>query len=231
MDLVEVLHQAFLGELEKMGTAQQLLSISKHRRGIRPLRVATWLRKEKNGTMWKHASAGFTQTLVDLCRLGALGKVATELTEATRGRIKEKNFALSASESSTGEPAYPIHDKTHAQNALARVKQHGSPAERHEVYRDIARKYPELATRTKTAGIAEHLRRYEHPYELAGLAALASIGADRIQAAARAEQDATEEQIEAKQLLGGTGHAVVDTAGLGLLAAPLVAKRLVTKRW
>jgi len=64
-------------------------------------------------------------------------KMAKELTESGREHISEKNFAL------PGE-RYPIHDRAHAQNALARVSQHGTPAERAAVRKKVYAKYPEL---------------------------------------------------------------------------------------
>jgi hypothetical protein len=75
-----------------------------------------------------------------------VAKTSSDLTEAVRARIKPKNFALSAKQSDTGKPAYPIEDRRHAANALARVKQHGDSGERAEVYRDVAKKYPEMAS-------------------------------------------------------------------------------------
>lgn len=79
--------------------------------------------------------------------------------------------------------------------------------------------------------IGEHLHKYEDPYEVAGLGVLGGIGADRLQAHARAGAGAPEEAIEHKQLMGETGHAAADTLGLGILAAPLVAKRAITGKW
>jgi len=79
--------------------------------------------------------------------------------------------------------------------------------------------------------IGEHLHKYEDPYEVGGLGVLGAIGADRLQAHARAGVGAPEEAIEHKQLLGESGHAALDTAGLGILAAPLVAKRAITGKW
>lgn len=43
-----------------------------------------------------------------------------------------------------GADAYPIHDKAHAANALARVEQHGTPAEKKKVRAAVKRKYPGL---------------------------------------------------------------------------------------
>lgn len=77
--------------------------------------------------------------------------------------------------------------------------------------------------------LARHFHHYEDPYELAGLGILGGIGADRIQAHLRAGSGASEKDIEKKQLLGETGHAVADTAGLGVLALPTVSKMLLKK--
>lgn len=79
--------------------------------------------------------------------------------------------------------------------------------------------------------IGEHLHKYEDPYEVGGLGVLGGIGADRLQAHARAGAGATEDQIEHKQLMGESGHAAADTLGLGILAAPLIAKRAITGKW
>lgn len=64
-------------------------------------------------------------------------KRASELTAASRDKIKEKNFALPGDR-------YPIHDIAHARNALARVSQHGTPEERETVRKKVYAKYPEL---------------------------------------------------------------------------------------
>lgn len=79
--------------------------------------------------------------------------------------------------------------------------------------------------------IAGHLHKYEDPYEVGGLGVLGGIGLDRLQAHARAGRGASEHDIEKKQLLGETGHAAADTVGLGILAAPLLAKRHITGKW
>ena len=62
-------------------------------------------------------------------------KLSRVLTALGRKRIKEKNFALPGGR-------YPIHDRSHARNALARVAQHGTPAEKAKVRAAVARKYP-----------------------------------------------------------------------------------------
>ena len=58
------------------------------------------------------------------------------LTSKGRNRIKASNFAL------PGKRKYPIHDRAHARNALARVAQHGTPAEKAAVRRKVRAKYP-----------------------------------------------------------------------------------------
>ena len=60
-----------------------------------------------------------------------------KLTTKGRKRIKAGNFALAGRR-------YPIHDISHARNALARVAQHGSSAEKKKVRAAVYRKYPSL---------------------------------------------------------------------------------------
>jgi hypothetical protein len=60
------------------------------------------------------------------------------LTAKGRKHIKKSNFALPGGR-------YPIHDISHARNALARVAQHGSPDEQKKVKAAVHRKYPSLA--------------------------------------------------------------------------------------
>ena len=59
------------------------------------------------------------------------------LTAAQRHKLPAKDFAL------PGE-RYPIEDKNHARNALARVSQHGSSEEKARVRAAVHRKYPEI---------------------------------------------------------------------------------------
>jgi hypothetical protein len=82
-------------------------------------------------------------------------KVAKELTEAARDKIPTKNFALSAKQSDTGKPAYPIEDRRHAANALSRVGQFGDAKEKSEVYKDVARKYPDLARHSDVSAVRD----------------------------------------------------------------------------
>ena len=56
-----------------------------------------------------------------------------------RKKLSKKSFAL------PGKRKYPIPDKAHARNALARVAQHGSPAEKKKVKAAVKKRYPSLA--------------------------------------------------------------------------------------
>lgn len=58
-----------------------------------------------------------------------------KLTTGQRNKMPKKDFALAGGR-------YPIEDKSHARNALARVSQHGTPAEKAEVREKVHRKYP-----------------------------------------------------------------------------------------
>jgi len=58
-----------------------------------------------------------------------------KLTAKARNAISGKNFALPGRR-------YPIEDASHARNALARVSQHGTPAEKAEVRSKVHEKYP-----------------------------------------------------------------------------------------
>ena len=55
-----------------------------------------------------------------------------------RKKLSKKSFAL------PGKRKYPIPDKAHARNALARVAQHGSPAEQKKVRAAVKKRYPSL---------------------------------------------------------------------------------------
>lgn len=64
-----------------------------------------------------------------------------ELTTKARKRLPKGDFAL-------GGRRYPIEDKAHARNALARVAQHGTPAEKKTVRAAVRRKYPGIGKDT-----------------------------------------------------------------------------------
>jgi hypothetical protein len=61
-----------------------------------------------------------------------------------------KAFAIPAASpvGGKGKAKYPIPDVSHARNAISRVRQHGSPAERRMVFAAVRRKFPALAKRS-----------------------------------------------------------------------------------
>lgn len=61
-----------------------------------------------------------------------------KLTTKARKRLKTSSFA------EPGRRAYPIPDKSHARNALARVSQHGTAAEKKKVRAAVHRKFPSI---------------------------------------------------------------------------------------
>lgn len=60
------------------------------------------------------------------------------LTAKQRKRMSTSTFAIPESRS------YPIPDESHARNALARVAQHGTPAEKKRVRAAVKRKFPNI---------------------------------------------------------------------------------------
>lgn len=68
-----------------------------------------------------------------------------KLTAKARKAIPGGSFALPGRR-------YPIEDASHARNALARVSQHGTPAEKAKVRAAVHRKYPGIGK----AGGANH---------------------------------------------------------------------------
>ena len=58
-----------------------------------------------------------------------------KLTTKKRKAIPTKNFA-------GPDRSYPIHDPSHARNALSRVAEHGTPALKAQVRAKVRRKYP-----------------------------------------------------------------------------------------
>lgn len=64
-----------------------------------------------------------------------------KLSYGERKTMPKKDFALPGKRHG-GKGGYPIEDKAHARNALARVAQHGTPAEKQEVRAKVHAKYP-----------------------------------------------------------------------------------------
>jgi len=70
---------------------------------------------------------------------GAYNKMAL----LPRKKLKKGSFAL------PGKRKYPIPDKAHARNALARVAQHGTPAEQKKVKAAVKKRYPGIGKKSK----------------------------------------------------------------------------------
>ena len=64
-------------------------------------------------------------------------KLANVLNAKARKQISDENFALPGRK-------YPIENKAHARNALARVAQFGSPEEQSQVRAAVHKKYPAM---------------------------------------------------------------------------------------
>jgi len=70
------------------------------------------------------------------------------LTAKERQRMPKGDFALPGrgeGKKGAGAGSYPIPNKSHARNALARVSQHGTPAEKATVKRKVEAKFPGIA--------------------------------------------------------------------------------------
>lgn len=78
-----------------------------------------------------------------------------KLTTKERKKIPAGSFALPGRR-------YPIEDKAHARNALARVAQHGTPAEKAKVRAAVDRKFPAIG-KDKGHKAGHHGRAGEHP--------------------------------------------------------------------
>lgn len=62
-----------------------------------------------------------------------------------RGQIPQHDFALPGRR-------YPIHDENHARNALARVSQNGTSAEKKRVREAVQKKYPQMGAKKMACG-------------------------------------------------------------------------------
>jgi hypothetical protein len=66
-----------------------------------------------------------------------------DLSTKQRKKLSKKDFAL------PGKRKYPIPDKAHARNALARVAQYGTPAEQKKVKTAVKRRFPSFRKNSK----------------------------------------------------------------------------------
>jgi hypothetical protein len=64
--------------------------------------------------------------------------MASELSTKDRKKLRKKSFAL------PGKRKYPIPDKSHARNALARVAQNGTATEQKKVKAAVKKRFPSL---------------------------------------------------------------------------------------
>lgn len=58
-----------------------------------------------------------------------------KLSTASRKKLPAADFAVAGRK-------YPVNDASHARNALARVAQHGSPAQKKAVESKVNKKFP-----------------------------------------------------------------------------------------
>jgi len=61
-----------------------------------------------------------------------------KLTTQARNKLKPKQFVF------PDDRRYPIHDRSHAANALARVSQFGTSDEKNKVRKVVCERYPDL---------------------------------------------------------------------------------------
>jgi hypothetical protein len=59
-------------------------------------------------------------------------------------RAKRRNTLPDSEFAIPEERKYPIHDRAHGANALARVAQHGTPEERRKVKAAVCKRYPDF---------------------------------------------------------------------------------------
>lgn len=64
-----------------------------------------------------------------------------KLTSKKRSALPTSDFA------EPGSRSYPIHDESHARNALSRVSQYGTSSEKAQVRAAVHRKFPGISHR------------------------------------------------------------------------------------
>lgn len=75
------------------------------------------------------------------------------LTSSERKRLPTQDFALPGKREG-GKGGYPIPDKAHARNALSRVSQFGSSAEKAKVRAKVHRKFPSIGRKSGSGPFA-----------------------------------------------------------------------------
>ncbi len=74
--------------------------------------------------------------------MGGVELIMAILTTKKRKKLKTTRFA------EPDKRAYPIEDKAHARNALARVAQNGTPAQKKKVRAAVHKKFPSIKLQT-----------------------------------------------------------------------------------
>ena len=76
----------------------------------------------------------------------------SKLTSSQRKSLPRGDFAV-PSKRHGGKGGYPIPDASHARNALARVSEFGSPAEKSEVRAKVHAEYPGIGDKKKSGSL------------------------------------------------------------------------------
>jgi hypothetical protein len=87
------------------------------------------------------------------------------LSAEYRQHLPKSDFALPGKgegPKGAGAGSYPIPDASHARNALARVSQHGSPAEKAEVRAKVHAKFPGIGEGGEHKPKSKAERLYRH---------------------------------------------------------------------
>jgi hypothetical protein len=71
--------------------------------------------------------------------------MSKDLSGKDRKKLSKKAFAL------PGKRKYPIPDKAHARNALARVAQNGTPSEQEKVRAAVHKRFPSIGKKDKAS--------------------------------------------------------------------------------
>ena len=115
------------------------------------------LKRQPTGS-WKPVSAvGAARQTLGVDKMASkvdiiMDKVAKVLSTAAREHISKKNFAIPSKKNKgnpAGEGGYPIPDKAHARNALARVSAFGSSSQKAEVRAKVHAKFPDIGKEKK----------------------------------------------------------------------------------
>lgn len=118
--------------------------------------------------------------------------VLDTLTADARNNLKDGDFALPGRR-------YPIHDLSHAKNALARVAQNGSTDEQNQVKAAVYRRFPALKPAGKNLDTSDSPRQMFTEADIKALATLAGI-TDETQVTRLVELGTAEDAETAKVL-------------------------------